>query len=143
MTKHQYKKDISTDCELADIGGIIQLSQRVDIFSEIDDDYVKEWMMDGIVRVIYHRGIVAAFSIVDIHKHSFQIVDVTVHPKLRRRGYGTILACNTMKRIQPSSKRQRVFANIPFANLDALRFFCELGFEVTEQDTHYLAEWMT
>jgi ribosomal-protein-alanine N-acetyltransferase len=103
--------------------------------------FVKPWTEDEFKRVLAHNncvGIVAdagkkvtGFIIYEIFRSKFQLLNVAVHPRHRRKGYGTAMLAQIVDKLE-LGPQESVVGEVRESSLPAQLFLRHSGFRAVE-----------
>jgi ribosomal-protein-alanine N-acetyltransferase len=103
--------------------------------------FARPWTEDELKRVLAHNnclGIVAqagekvvGFVIYEISRSKFQLLNVAVHPRHRRKGYGTAMLARIAARLE-MGPQESVVGEVRESNLPAQLFLRHSGFRAVE-----------
>jgi ribosomal-protein-alanine N-acetyltransferase len=103
--------------------------------------FVKPWTEDQFMRVLAHNncfGIVAqvgekvtGFIIYEMFRSKVQLLNVAVHPKHRRKGYGTAMLAQIVGKLE-MGRQESVVGEVRESKLPAQQFLRHSGFRAVK-----------
>jgi len=103
--------------------------------------FVRPWTADEFKKVLAHNncvgivsetaGRVTGFVIYEIFRSKVQLLNVAVHPRHRRKGYGSAMLAQIVSRLEPG-RQESVVGEVRESNLPAQLFLRHNGFRAVE-----------